>query len=194
MGGNGYGGLSMPADQLISWRAIGGATKREHHILGEIVPAQVKLVLNDDSELDAQLVRTDVVDNDYLVAFFPRARRVVRVAWTKRTVCSPSRASIPAFSARTPPPIGSATALPLLDDNGKRKAKGAGCYVATGIPTGGSREHEAACRPCCGPRRASATWPPRERVARRSARSRCWSPSAPDGSWQPASGRPAPSS
>ncbi len=54
----------------------------QHDIVGEIDPSvrRVGIRLDDGSELDAHLVRTDSVDNDYFVAFYPPARHVVGVS------------------------------------------------------------------------------------------------------------------
>lgn len=81
MTGAGYGRPPRAADQPICWRMMGGGggDLTVHHIVGEITPnvESVAVRLDDESELEAQLVRTDYVPNDYFVAFFPASRSVV---------------------------------------------------------------------------------------------------------------------
>ena len=91
-GDGGYGGPPMPTETVMTHRMIsrsfrgnqhiiGRSSGGDHHIVGELVPtvAQVKVVLDDATELDAQLVRTTDVDNDYFVAFLSPARQATEL-------------------------------------------------------------------------------------------------------------------
>ena len=67
---------------------------------GPTSPGGATLV-DDDSELDAQVVRTDVVENDYFVAFFHPLETSCRSwPWTKMIVCSLAGKSTPTASTR----------------------------------------------------------------------------------------------
>jgi hypothetical protein len=81
MTGAGYGGPPAATDQPVAWRMMGGGggDTTARHIVGEITPnvERVAVRLDDGSELEAQLVRTDFVQNDYFVAFFPASQSVV---------------------------------------------------------------------------------------------------------------------
>lgn len=80
--GHGYGGLAMPAEQVVACRMwSGGSANRYNHIVGEVVSAVARVVvrLDDGTAVDAQIVRTDVVPNDFFVAFYPATRQPVSV-------------------------------------------------------------------------------------------------------------------
>lgn len=68
----GYSGLAIAAEQVVACRTWGsGSSKRLNQIVGELVPAVARVIvrLNDGTELEAQIVRTEVVPNDHFVAF-----------------------------------------------------------------------------------------------------------------------------
>lgn len=79
--GGGYGGPPMPAKQVMTWQMMDANPRNEQAIVGEIIPAvaHVKALLDDGAKLDAQLVRTAAVENDYFVAFVARKRHVLQL-------------------------------------------------------------------------------------------------------------------
>jgi hypothetical protein len=78
--GSGYGGFPLPVDKLVKLSSWGGG-RGEQHVIGEVgrSVAGVQVRLDDDSQVDAQIVRTDVVDNDYFLVFVAEGREPVAV-------------------------------------------------------------------------------------------------------------------
>ena len=81
VGGGGYGGPAIPPDQVVACRMWGGTAEGLDEMVEELIPAVARVLirLDDGSDLEAQLVRTDVVHNDYFVAFKAPGRHPVRV-------------------------------------------------------------------------------------------------------------------
>ena len=69
--GSGYGGPPVAADRLIKLSSTGGA---EGHVIGEVAPSAggVRVRLQDGAETDAEIIKTDLVANNYFVAFSPK--------------------------------------------------------------------------------------------------------------------------
>lgn len=70
VGGDGYAGPPLPPDRLIQLRSISRG-ETEQRIIGEVAPVaeRVRVGLDDGRELHAEIIRTDLVESDYFLAF-----------------------------------------------------------------------------------------------------------------------------
>lgn len=80
--GSGGGGVSGPhplPENVISICMIGGKPDHYQHIVGEVAPTvdRVSISLDDDREIDAVLVRSNLGDVDYFVTFAPWEGEVI---------------------------------------------------------------------------------------------------------------------
>jgi hypothetical protein len=76
----GYGGPAMAPDQVVACRMWGGTANGLDHMVGELIPAVARVVieLDDGSDLEAQIMRPTAVQNDYFVAFHVAGRHPLR--------------------------------------------------------------------------------------------------------------------
>lgn len=77
--GGGITGPQLSPEQMIGICMLGGAPDRCQHIVGELARTvdHASICLDDDSEVDAVIVRSNLGEVDYFVAFVPWEREVM---------------------------------------------------------------------------------------------------------------------
>jgi hypothetical protein len=79
--GSGYGVSPRKDGVLAKFSSHGGTPNEEQRVMGELDPSvsAIRLRLDDGAEIDANILRTDLTEDDYFLAFIPEHRDVAAV-------------------------------------------------------------------------------------------------------------------